>query len=60
MATKTYKSPELLLNYTCYDYGMDTWGTGVTMAQLLFRKRPMFPGQEDINVLKSIVRRFGS
>lgn len=32
VATKTYKPPELLLNYTCYDFNMDTWGLGVTMG----------------------------
>lgn len=60
VATKTYKPLELLLNYTCYDYSMDTWGVGITMAQLIFRKRPFYPGKEDINVLRNIVRHHGS
>ena len=27
-----YKGPEVLLNYSKYDYSLDMWGVGVTLA----------------------------
>ncbi|OHT11531.1 CMGC family protein kinase [Tritrichomonas foetus] len=47
VATRHYKGPELLLNYTKYDTSLDIWCLGVTLATLLFRKIPFFRGHDN-------------
>lgn len=43
VSTMCYKAPELLLNYQYYDYGVDVWGAGVVLAEMLL-KVPFFEG----------------
>lgn len=43
VSTLRYKAPELLLNYQYYDYGVDVWGAGCVMAEMLV-KFPFFEG----------------
>jgi casein kinase II subunit alpha len=45
VSTLRYKAPELLLNYQYYDYGVDVWGAGVVMAEMLI-KIPFFEGRD--------------
>ena len=40
VASRHYKSPELLLGYKDYDYSIDMWGVGCILAGLLFRREP--------------------
>lgn len=44
VSTMRYKAPELLLNYQYYDYGVDIWGAGCIMAEMLV-KFPFFEGR---------------
>ena len=44
VASRHYKSPELLLGYEHYDYAIDLWGVGCILAGLLFRREPFFRG----------------
>jgi casein kinase II subunit alpha len=36
VSTLRYKAPELLLSYRFYDYGIDVWGAGCILAEMLF------------------------
>eukprot|EP00798_Chlamydomonas_sp_ICE-L_P021693 gene21693-28716_t len=36
--TQQYKAPELLVNMQDYDYSLDVWAFGVTLASFIFRK----------------------
>lgn len=44
VASRHYKSPELLLGYEHYDYAIDMWGVGCILAGLLLRREPFFRG----------------
>jgi casein kinase II subunit alpha len=44
VASRHYKSPELLVGYELYDYAIDMWGVGCILAGLLFRREPFFRG----------------
>jgi casein kinase II subunit alpha len=37
VSTLRYKAPELLLCYRFYDYGIDIWGVGCILAEMLFQ-----------------------
>jgi casein kinase II subunit alpha len=43
VSTLPYKAPELLLNYQYYDYGVDVWGAGCVLGEML-TKIPLFGG----------------
>ena len=45
VSTMRYKAPELLLNYQYYDYGIDVWGAGCVLAEMLI-KFPFFEGRD--------------
>jgi len=38
VASMYYKGPELLLNYTMYDYSLDIWSTGAMMAAMVIKQ----------------------
>lgn len=44
VASRHYKSPELLIGYEYYDYAIDMWGVGCILAGLLLRREPFFRG----------------
>jgi casein kinase II subunit alpha len=44
VASRHYKSPQLLLGYESYDYAIDMWGVGCILAGLLLRREPFFRG----------------
>lgn len=60
VASKPYKAPELLVGYEFYDYSLDSWCLGVTMAGMLFQKDPFFNGEDNEKVLFNIVNTLGS
>jgi len=35
VASRYYKGPELLVNYEYYDYSLDIWSVGCTMAGMV-------------------------
>jgi casein kinase II subunit alpha len=47
VATRNYKGPELLFNFTQYDPSLDIGCLGATVASLLFRCVPFFKGADN-------------
>ena len=54
VATRYYKPPELLLDYQKYDYSVDMWCFGVTMASLVFKIYPFFRGSDDFDMISKV------
>lgn len=54
VASRNFKAIELLVDYQCYDYSVDIWSFGVTMASIIFEKHPFFPGQSDFDMVAKI------
>lgn len=59
VATRWYRSPEVLLNYDTYGPPLDVWSVGCILAELI-RRKPLFPGQSTMNQLALIVETIGS
>ena len=59
VSTLRYKAPELLLNYSVYDYGVDIWGVGVVLAEMLF-KIPFFEGSNIDEMIASLANLWGT
>ncbi|EAY16184.1 CMGC family protein kinase [Trichomonas vaginalis G3] len=59
VASRNFKPIELLLDYQCYDYSVDIWSFGVTMASLIFKKDPFFRGSDDLDMVKKISSELG-
>ena len=51
-----YRPPELLLGAEHYDQGVDTWGAGCVIGELL-RGRPLMDGRTEMDQLSKMVRR---
>lgn len=47
VASRYFKSPELLLDYQYYDYSLDIWGVGCLFAGIIFQQEPFFHGQDN-------------
>lgn len=60
VATRYYKSPELLVGYGEYNYSLDLWSFGCTMAGLIFQREPMFKGRDNTDQLIQIIKILGS
>jgi len=60
VASRHFKSPELLVNYQLYDYSLDIWSLGASLAGLLFKRNPFFKGTSNTNQLDKIVEVLGS
>jgi protein brassinosteroid insensitive 2 len=48
IVSRYFRSPELILGTTKYDYGIDIWAAGCILFELLTRT-PLFPGEEEGN-----------
>ncbi|ADM11604.1 casein kinase II subunit alpha [Encephalitozoon intestinalis ATCC 50506] len=59
VASRYYKSPELLVDYPYYDYSLDIWSFGCVLAELVFRRRPFFHGESNSDQLVKIARVLG-
>jgi len=59
VSTLRYKAPELLLNYQYYDYGIDVWGAGVVLAEMMI-KFPFFEAADIDKMISQIAILFGS
>jgi len=59
VASRHYKSPELLIGYEEYDYSLDMWAFGCILVGLLFRKEPFFHGKDNDDQLGQIVSVLG-
>lgn len=53
VATMRYKAPELLLGYRFYDYGIDIWGAGLVLAEML-TEIPFIDGETQEEVMGNI------
>lgn len=60
VASRFYKSPELLVDYEYYDYSLDLWSLGCMMSAIIFKKEPFFHGRDNSDQLIKIVKVLGS
>ena len=51
VATRWYRAPEILLGASDYGYGVDMWGLGCILGEILVGK-PIFPGASTINQVR--------
>lgn len=58
VSTLRYKAPELLLDYHFYDYGIDIWGAGCVLCEMLFAVG-FIEGTTPVEVLASICGLWG-
>lgn len=54
ICTRWYRAPELIYGTRNYGPEIDMWSVGCIFAELLMRK-PLFPGQSDIDQISKIV-----
>jgi mitogen-activated protein kinase 15 len=54
IATRWYRSPEILFESSNYGVGIDMWATGCILAELV-SGRPLFPGASTLDQLERIV-----
>ncbi|XP_076814705.1 cyclin-dependent kinase 20-like [Clavelina lepadiformis] len=59
VATRWYRSPELLYGARQYDEGVDLWAVGCIYGELL-NNSPLFPGENDIEQLCCVLRVLGT
>ncbi|KAK2958108.1 putative Cyclin-dependent kinase D-2 [Blattamonas nauphoetae] len=59
VVTRFYRSPELLYGSQTYDYSVDVWSVGCIVAEL-FRLRPLFVGETDIEQLYTVISALGT
>ncbi|EPR80059.1 Protein kinase [Spraguea lophii 42_110] len=59
VATRWYRSPELLFGSNLYGFCVDIWSIGCIFAELFLRV-PYLPGNDDINQLDTIFRALGT
>ncbi|GAA5894102.1 hypothetical protein JCM6882_007984 [Rhodosporidiobolus microsporus] len=60
VASRYYKGPELLVEYTHYDYSLDLWSVGCTFGSLILRKDPLFHGSDNYDQLVKIAKVLGT
>lgn len=42
VSSRYFKGPELLVDYTYYDYSLDIWSFGCMLAGIVFMREPFF------------------
>eukprot|EP00826_Nyctotherus_ovalis_P056016 TRINITY_DN7498_c0_g1_i4.p1 TRINITY_DN7498_c0_g1~~TRINITY_DN7498_c0_g1_i4.p1 ORF type:complete len:359 (-),score=100.45 TRINITY_DN7498_c0_g1_i4:198-1274(-) len=60
VASRYYKSPELILDDGMYDYSLDIWSLGCTFGEMLFQKHPLFSGKNNADQLVKIAKILGT
>lgn len=60
VASRYFKGPELLVDLQDYDYSLDLWSLGCTLASMMFRKEPFFYGADNADQLVKIARVLGT
>ena len=60
VASRNFKPIELLVDYQCYDYSVDIWSFGVTMAGMVFKRTPFFRGNDDVDMVGRIAAVLGN
>merc|ERR1719502_2068884 len=59
VATRWYRAPEILLGSISYGFGVDIWGLGCILGEVILGK-PIFPGSSTINQLETIMELTGT
>ncbi|KAG1699776.1 Cyclin-dependent kinase 2 [Phytophthora capsici] len=59
VVTLWYRAPEILLGQEIYSPPVDIWSVGVIFAEMV-AKKPLFPGDSEIDQLYRIFRTFGT
>lgn len=59
IGSKFFKSPEVLVNYEYYGFGVDVWNMGLVFGSLIFRKYPLLYFRGPKNLLDLVVEIFG-
>lgn len=59
VVTRGYKAPELLLQHSLYDSGIDVWAAGIIAAQLLLGYQPCYE-ECDKEALEHLEKTFGT
>jgi casein kinase II subunit alpha len=60
VASRYFKGPELLCELPMYDYSLDLWSLGCTVAGMIFMKEPFFHGKDNQDQLVRIARILGT
>ena len=60
VASRYYKSPELLVEDKKYNYSLDMWAVGCTLAGFLFKIDTFFKGSDNNDQLVKIVNTMGT
>uniref|UniRef100_A0A914ZYA4 Casein kinase II subunit alpha n=1 Tax=Parascaris univalens TaxID=6257 RepID=A0A914ZYA4_PARUN len=60
VASRSFKAPELLINYQFYDYSLDMWSVGCVLAGIIFKKDPFFHGNDNSDQLLRIAKVLGT
>ncbi|XP_055986214.1 casein kinase II subunit alpha-like [Sorex fumeus] len=60
VASRYFKSPELIVEYEMYDYSLDLWSLGCMLASMIFRKEPFFHGNDNDDQLLKIANVLGT
>jgi casein kinase II subunit alpha len=60
VASRYFKGPELLVDFRYYDYSLDLWSFGATIASIVFRREPFFHGKSNTDQLVQIARVLGT
>ena len=54
VVTRWYRAPELLVENSLYDHGVDIWSAGCILSEMMTRKA-LFPGRDYLHQLRLIV-----
>ena len=57
VVTRYYRAPELLLGERKYGFGVDVWAVGAILGECLCKGKPLFPGESDSFVFRTICQR---
>eukprot|EP01022_Parablepharisma_sp_SALTPOND_P000935 TRINITY_DN105289_c0_g1_i1.p1 TRINITY_DN105289_c0_g1~~TRINITY_DN105289_c0_g1_i1.p1 ORF type:complete len:206 (+),score=9.66 TRINITY_DN105289_c0_g1_i1:682-1299(+) len=60
VATRYYKSPEILAGMEDYHYSLDIWSLGCIFAGIILKKEPFFKGADNPDQLVKIARVMGT
>lgn len=58
VATRWYRAPEILMGCPSYSFGVDMWGLGCILGEIL-KGKPIFPGNSTLDQLHKIMNLAG-
>lgn len=56
VATRWYRAPEQLMRMASYGAAADMWSVGATIAEILSKGKPLFPGDDEEETLREVFR----